>query len=1065
MGSSGWKRGACSLRWPSLDPDDLLIVDGENSPLNSLRVAVGDPAAPRDASTAATPAVGTRVMEYLDRGVVATRKSGSTVVVTWRSLALDPAAMTFNVYRSVNGAAATKLTAAPLSGGTNYSDATASNASAAYTYFVKPVVGGVEQAASLPYTVPANATQNPYYSIPIRPMPAYHIKHLTVADLNGDGRFDFIVGRLPNTVVNEVATEPTLVEAYLHDGTFLWSVNLGTGSYDLDNIEPGPTAIDVGNWDGIAAADFDLDGRAEVMLRTAHGVTFGDGRMLSYPDNTDVQFLSALDGMTGAERARIRIPDDYLADGPVGGMFAIGWLDGVHPSLIAKFKNRVGSGSFNEMIVAFDFDGALHQRWKWNRPGEGGFGDGHNIHIVDVDQDGRDEVCEIGFVLNSDGTVRYSLAAQGIGHGDRFAFGDFDPARPGLEAYGIQQNQADFLLEYLYDASTGEILYAVYGTTLEDVGRGDVGDIDPNSPGMEFWSFHGLHTTYGGTVTTIADTQPWPHVQIQWDGDLLSERVSTDHAVIDQWVPATLTTGRVATLYNMAPQATTSGGSPIYFGDIVGDWREEVLYETNTRDGLVIFTTNTTTTNRIYTLAENPLYRNDMTTKGYLQSRHTDYFLGEGMATPPTPNIRVLTFGADAPPTIATPAAAAATTIPGTSTAVSVLGADDGGEANLTYTWAWAGPATVTFTANGTNAAKNATATFSAAGDYQLLVTVRDAAGKTVTSQVDVTVTRTAGIAVAPGSVTLQAGGTVQFSATVVDQFGFAMPPQPTFLWAVSAGGGSINSGGFYRAPSTGGSFAVRAIANGMTGTATVTVPYPVVEITVPNGSTQTDATTRTGGIQLSKKGAGSLVLNRANTYVGGTVVDGGEVIVRSATALGTGSLAVRAGSRVTLDVGAGEVSVAAIASDGLIDLGDGRLRFGGGATEDTIVAQIIAGLGDGTWNGTSGFTSAAARSAVVAGVSRGLGWLSSDDGSTTVAFAAPGDTNLDGLIDIIDVANILAGGMYDSGLGGSWSAGEFNYDGVVDILDMAAFLGTELYDTGSYKKGDSALFVNVVAR
>ena len=57
-----------------------------------------------------------------------------------------------------------------------------------------------------------------------------------------------------------------------------------------------------------------------------------------------------------------------------------------------------------------------------------------------------------------------------------------------------------------------------------------------------------------------------------------------------------------------------------------------------------------------------------------------------------------------------------------------MLGADDGGEANLTYSWATTGtpPAAVTFSANGTNAAKATTATFTAAGVYALQVTVKD---------------------------------------------------------------------------------------------------------------------------------------------------------------------------------------------------------------------------------------------------------------------------------------------------------------------------------------------------
>src|SRR5205814_900242 len=69
----------------------------------------------------------------------------------------------------------------------------------------------------------------------------------------------------------------------------------------------------------------------------------------------------------------------------------------------------------------------------------------------------------------------------------------------------------------------------------------------------------------------------------------------------------------------------------------------------------------------------------------------------------------------DAAPAVASPASASPDPVAATTTTLSVLGADDGGESNLTYTWATIGtpPAAVTFSANGTNAARDTTATFS----------------------------------------------------------------------------------------------------------------------------------------------------------------------------------------------------------------------------------------------------------------------------------------------------------------------------------------------------------------
>jgi hypothetical protein len=179
------------------------------------------------------------------------------------------------------------------------------------------------------------------------------------------------------------------------------------------------------------------------------------------------------------------------------------------------------------------------------------------------------------------------------------------------------------------------------------------------------------------------------------------------------------------------------------------------------------------------------------------------------------------------PPTVATPAAASPSPTSGTSTALSVLGADDQGEAALTYTWSTTGspPAAVSFSPNGTNAAKNSTATFTKAGSYNFQVVIRDAGGSTVTSTTSVVVSQTlTSVAVTPASATVAPMGTQQFTASARDQFGTAMAAQPGFGWSVS-GGGSISSGGLFTAGgSPGGPFTVTATGGGQSGTAQVTV-------------------------------------------------------------------------------------------------------------------------------------------------------------------------------------------------------------------------------------------------
>jgi hypothetical protein len=183
-------------------------------------------------------------------------------------------------------------------------------------------------------------------------------------------------------------------------------------------------------------------------------------------------------------------------------------------------------------------------------------------------------------------------------------------------------------------------------------------------------------------------------------------------------------------------------------------------------------------------------------------------------------------------PTVATPAAASPATVTGTTTSLSTLGADDGGEANLTYNWAVtaqpSGVSSPSFSVNGTNAAKKDTATFYAAGSYTFQVTITDSGGLSVTSSVNVTVTQTqTRIGVTPSSVTLANGATQSFSASLLDQFGRAMATQPTFTWSVATGGlgGVVTVAGLYTAPASGtGTDTVRATAGSMSGTSTVSV-------------------------------------------------------------------------------------------------------------------------------------------------------------------------------------------------------------------------------------------------
>jgi len=149
---------------------------------------------------------------------------------------------------------------------------------------------------------------------------------------------------------------------------------------------------------------------------------------------------------------------------------------------------------------------------------------------------------------------------------------------------------------------------------------------------------------------------------------------------------------------------------------------------------------------------------------------------------------------------------------------------------------------------------------------------------------------------------------------------------------------------------------------------------------------------------------------------------------------------------------GAVVVNALPVAPDGgRVDVGQGVVTVAGGLSATNLVAQIMAGRGDGSWRGTTGITSTLVAAEVARGNPRAVGWLENGDGSVSFAYSAPGDTNLDWQVDMLDVANFVAGGGFDAGSRATWTEGDFNYDGVVDMLDAADFFSAGLFDAGAY--------------
>ena len=238
--------------------------------------------------------------------------------------------------------------------------------------------------------------------------------------------------------------------------------------------------------------------------------------------------------------------------------------------------------------------------------------------------------------------------------------------------------------------------------------------------------------------------------------------------------------------------------------------------------------------------------------------------------------------------------------------------------------------------------------------------------------------------------------------------------------------------------------------------------------INVGSGTTQTQTQagypTLSGSLPLVKTGSGTLVITAANTLTGSTSVQQGTLQLANAAALGASRIVPLAGGTVSLAPYL-QTTVGGLAPNagGLVNLGNGLVTVASGLTPTELVTAILAGRGDGSWTGTTGITSSVAAADLASGTPRSVGWLDNGDGSVTAAFAAPGDTNIDWVVDVLDAGNFLTFGKYDTGLPATWLEGDFNYDGVVDVLDASEFFGTGLYDTGNYNTPSASAGVAAV--
>ena len=608
--------------------------------------------------------------EQLNRGVVAVKTGDGKVAVSWRTLKSDPKGQAYDIYR--NGK---KLNANPLkTGGTFFIDEQPLTEDATYEVRGGKKNGSFTLKAKAPVGYLPIAIQKPEGGkVPIMQQPQrsgnntrrsfrnwrdegfydYTANDASVGDVDGDGQYEIFLKWEPTNArdnSHDGYTGPVLIDCYRLDGTHLWRINLGR------NIRAGA------HYTQFMVYDFDGDGRAEMMVRTADGTTDGEGTVIGDKDADyrnsagrildGTEYLSVFDGRTGRvldtkpyipQRGNVSAWGDNRGNRSDRFLAAVGYLG---KTIKASSGTLRGASAIfcrgyytRSVIAAWDWDGReLKNRWTFdtNKPewrsyaGQGN----HNLRVADVDGDGYDEITYGSMAIDHNGRGLYNTR---MGHGDAIHL-IANPKDNKLYIWDCHENRRDG--SDLRDARTGKVVFQVKSKT--DVGRCMAADIDPTNYGCEMWSAdsHGIRNMKGEVINAAKDSDDPQHNNylamngrwlsmnfgIWWDGDLLRELLDRSTVSKYDWQNR-----QIVDLQKFDGQFNNGTKSnPCLAADLLGDWREEVLVRNSESTELRLYVTTIPTDYRIDCLMEDIPYRLSVATQNvaYNQPSEPGYYLG-----------------------------------------------------------------------------------------------------------------------------------------------------------------------------------------------------------------------------------------------------------------------------------------------------------------------------------------------------------------------------------------------------------------------------------------------------
>jgi autotransporter-associated beta strand protein len=640
-----------------------------------------------------------RHTDQLGRGLVA-MQAASGNFVSWRRQANELYGVTYNLYRGstkiASGLSVTNYNDTGGNSGSTYQVEVVVNG-VAQAHTKCDAVGLWND-----YYYNLNKTHNGYLDIALAKVydrggndvtSHYQPNDAEMADLDGDGELEIIIKRLNTYDAGTDDGNGGTKNMYAYDSKEFvvfdaYNVNWQTGAATLMwRIDCGPNMVSLNSTEvNIIAYDWDEDGKAEVVLRgaddmlilgsdgktTKHTIgTAGVNKRDQMQSHTNAQYawthrgneyLVYINGETGALYQQMTYPLKRFESGETvsssgeeaawgdnyghrSSKYFMGapFLDGRKASLF------LGRGIYTRhKMMALDLNKGTHEwseRWSWSCNDlsspwcKNGY---HNFVIADVDEDGRDEIVYGSMVIDDNGK---GLSTTGFEHGDAQHVGDFDPYRKGLEFFGCLEDAPYYGSNYR-NATTSEVYYKY--THSEDDGRAMMGNFSNAYPGC-------LGRSVGsGLISSVKDVEVvpratadantgdalyWSHLnfRIFWDGDLRDEILDSPgtarEAAVYDYESGRLFTSDGCNMNN------DSKNNACFQGDIIGDWREEIIVRCGAN--LRVYTTGYVTEYSLPCLWYDHQYRQAMVWQmmAYNQPPHPSFFVGEmeGITQAPPP--------------------------------------------------------------------------------------------------------------------------------------------------------------------------------------------------------------------------------------------------------------------------------------------------------------------------------------------------------------------------------------------------------------------------------------------